>query len=97
MRTILPWPENFAQDIRYEMRTLLRAPGFMITAVFTVGLGIGACTAVFSLVNAVLIRSLPYGNPERLVYLFSPDPRLKVPPEVGIRMRWGRSGGMCCC
>jgi predicted permease len=76
------WLENFAQDVRYGMRTLRRAPGFTITAVLTLGLGIGACTAVFSLVNAVLLRSLPYGNPERLVYLFTPNPNLKIPAEV---------------
>lgn len=76
------WVENFAQDLRYGVRTLMRAPGFTATAVLTVGLGIGACTAIFSLVNAVLIRSLPYGEPERLVYLFSPNPALKIPPEV---------------
>ena len=78
----LLWLENFAQDVRYGVRTLLRAPGFATTAVLTVGLGIGACTAIFSLVNAVLIRSLPYGDPERLVYLFSPNPALKIPAEV---------------
>ena len=81
-RRVLLWLENFGQDVRYGVRTLLRAPGFTATAVLTVGLGIGACTAVFSLVNAVLIRSLPYGDAERLVYLFSPDPKLKIPPEV---------------
>lgn len=78
----LLWLESFAQDVRYGMRTLLRAPGFTTTAVLTVGLGIGACAAIFSLVNAVLIRSLPYGDPERLVYLFSPNPNLKIPAEV---------------
>ena len=78
----LLWLENFAQDVHYGARTLLRATGFTITAVLTVGLGIGACTAIFSLVNAVLIRSLPYGDPERLVYLFTPNPALKIPPEV---------------
>jgi predicted permease len=78
----LLWLENFAQDIRYGVRTLLRAPGFTITAVLTLGLGIGACTAIFSLVNAVLIRSLPYGDTERLVYLFTPNPNWKIPPEV---------------
>ncbi len=76
------WLENFAQDVRYGVRTLRRAPGFTVTAVLTLGLGIGACTAVFSLVNAVLLRSLPYGDPERLVYLFTPNPNLKIPAEV---------------
>jgi predicted permease len=76
------WLENFTQDVRYGVRTLLRVPGFTLTAVVTVGLGVGACTAIFSLVNAVLIRSLPYGDPERLVYLFTPNPHLKIPPEV---------------
>jgi predicted permease len=76
------WLENFAQDIRYGMRALRRAPAFTLTAVLTVGLGVGACTAIFSLVNAVLIQSLPYGDPERLVYLFTPNPNLKIPPEV---------------
>ena len=78
----LLWLENFAQDLRYGLRTLLRAPGFTMTAALTMGLGIGACTAIFSLVNAVLIRSLPYGDPERLVYLFTPNAQFKIPPEV---------------
>ncbi len=78
----LLWMEQTMQDLRYGLRTLSKNPGFTITAVLTLGLGIGACTAIFSLVNAVLIRSLPYGDPERLVYLFSPNPSLKIPVEV---------------
>jgi putative ABC transport system permease protein len=70
------------QDTRYGLRTLRRSPGFTITAVFTLALGIGACTAIFSLVNAVLIRSLPYGDPEGLVYLFTPNPHIPVPADV---------------
>ena len=76
------WIEQLLQDIRYGVRALGRTPGFTVTAVLTLGLGIGACTAIFSLVNAVLIRSLPYGDPQRLVYLFTPSSRLKIPEEV---------------
>jgi len=78
----LLWIEQTMQDLRYGLRTLSKSPSFTITAVLTLTLGIGACTAIFSLVNAVLIRSLPYGDPERLVYLFSPNPALKIPAEV---------------
>jgi len=78
----LPWVEQTMQDLRYGLRILSKNPGFTATAVITLALGIGACTAIFSLVNAVLIRSLPYGDPERLVYLFSPNPSLQIPAEV---------------
>ena len=77
----LLWIEHTMQDLRYGLRTLSKSPGFTITAVLTLALGIGACTAIFSLVNAVLIRSLPYGDPSRLVYLYTPNPRYNIPAE----------------
>lgn len=78
----LQWIEQTMQDLRYGLRTLSKSPGFTITAVLTLALGIGACTAIFSLVNAVLIRSLPYGDAGRLVYLYTPNPQFNVPVEV---------------
>ncbi len=55
-----------ADDVRFGVRQLIKAPGFAITAILTLGLAIGANTAVFSLVDAVLLKSLPYPQPERL-------------------------------
>ena len=80
-RTLL-WMEQALQDLRYGMRTLRNSPGFTVTAVLTLALGIGGCTAIFSLVNAVLIRSLPYGDPTRLVYLYTPVSQFNLPAEV---------------
>jgi len=77
----LPLLETFLQDLRYGVRTLRKNPGFTMTAVLTLALGISASTSVFSLINAVLIRTLPYQQPERLVYLWSPNPRFQLPIE----------------
>lgn len=78
--TSIPLLENMVRDVRYAWRTLLRSPGYTLMAVLTLGLGIGANTAIFTVINGVLLRPLPYANPSRVVHLeqtaarIGPDP-----------------------
>jgi hypothetical protein len=62
--------DHFLQDLRYSRRMLTRAPGFAVVAVLTVAMGIGATTAIFTAVNAVFLRPLPYPDADRLVFVW---------------------------
>src|SRR5690242_17741137 len=77
------WMRQFiselGQDVRYGLRTLVKKPTLTIVAVLTLALGVGANTAIFSIVDAVLLRSLPYRDPDRLVRVFFDE------PGVGLR------------
>ena len=82
---------NLGQDLRYGFRTLLKNPGFTIIAVIALALGIGANSAIFSVVNTVLLRPLPYKDPERLMMVWEDATRHGYPrdtPAVANYIDW---------
>ncbi len=74
-----PMLQTLAADARYALRGLARTPGFALAAIGVLALGIGANTAMFSIVNTVLLRPLPFAEPERLVRLFHVPPQATFP------------------
>jgi putative ABC transport system permease protein len=87
--------DEMFQDLRYGARMLLKTPGFTLIAVITLALGIGANTAIFSVVNAVLLKALPFHEPDRIVMLWTDHPALnlgfhELPPAPVDLPEWRR-------
>jgi len=76
--------QEWARDLRVAMRGLMRSPGFTSVAVVTLGLAIGACAAMFAIVDAVLLRPLPFRNVDRLVFIGASAPGSQMPPQFGV-------------
>ena len=85
-RTVLSFFEDVRQDVAYGLRGLARRPGFAAVVIITLALGIGANTAIFSVVHGVLMRPLPYHAPERLVILHQAAPRICSGSAVPVRL-----------
>ena len=82
---IAPWLENLRRDIAYAFRVVVRQPGFAAAMILVMGLGIGAITGVFGLIDSLVLKSLPVREPERLVYL--KDPAFSYPIFSDVRAR----------
>src|SRR5277367_4911950 len=83
--------ESLLQDVRYGMRGLLKNPGFLAVVVFSLALGIGANSTIFSVLNAVLYRPMPYDHPERLVAIWETapgQPDAIQPPPIAEVVDW---------
>jgi hypothetical protein len=85
----LPWIEDFWRDLRFVFRSLAKTPGFTVIAILVIAVGIGVNTAVFSVVNTVLLKPLTYPDPQSLVELLNTGPQGAFPganvPKFGPR------------
>src|SRR5918996_3022235 len=86
--------ESIINDIRYGLRSLLKRPAFTVVAVITIGLGIGVNTAIFSVINAVLVRPLPYDDPSRLISFRSNQSAPDLADVESQTKTFSRLGGM---
>ena len=73
------WLDVLRQDLRFGVRTLLRRPGFAAVAILTLAVGIGATTAIFSLIDSVLLKPLPFKEPDRLTLVWEERTRFNLP------------------
>ena len=81
------WLHELARDVRYASRTLLGSPGFTVTAILSLALGIGANTAIFSILHALVLRSLPVADPQKLVVISRSGPSFSYPLFSNFRDR----------
>ena len=89
-----PWVDQAQQDVLYALRMFVRTPGFSVVALLTFALGIGATTAIFSVLHAILLRPLPFAHSDRIVRI-SED----IPPaerSAARRDAWDRSAWPTC-
>ena len=80
--------ETLMQDLRYGMRMLVKNPGFTVVAVITLALGIGANAALFSVVNGVLLKSLPFKDPDRLLFVWETNARMRIPAMPASKLNY---------
>ena len=92
------WLESLLHDVRYSARTLRRTPGFAVIAILVMALGIGANVAIFTVVRSVLLKPLPYRDPDRLVMLYETEssrsgPNAFMPVAAGSFREWQSAAG----
>jgi putative ABC transport system permease protein len=91
MRQPLAWLENLSQDLRLAIRSLRKSPGFLAVVTLSLGLGIGANSTIFSVLDVLLLRSLPYHDPEQLVAIFETQlshPEFRQAPPIAESLDW---------